>query len=343
MPRHYWLHCVAVIGFVIVSANGELHSQSNSPPAVGVQGDSQSASHAPFTEPNCEKVQSIEAANYCVQRGAAAGSESQAFWTKLQFFGGSFGLLFVAWSLFYSARATKAAVEAASQAAEQVKVARESAQRQLRAYVYVKSDCIFETIWSQDVFDEEGRRQPGEIEIHRIRATFENVGSTPTRHLVYRINEVRIVDHGTLLPNYDYADDENSRLSETVIGPNSTGTSAPFYITPEQFEAIKSGKRAFVWGWIDYNDVFDNSPRHRTEFCHQLLIKTPVGNDPPLVEFLPYGPFNGADRDCKRNPRAYEEVKQRLMPKLDYWPGIGSVAYDEHDYFPPARRSTPQS
>ena len=57
--------------------------------------------------------------------------------------------------------------------------------------------------------------------------------------------------------------------------------------------------RVLVWGWVEYDEVFGNSRRHRTEFCYQLVV---TGSPASWVGFSQYRAFNGADEDCTKKP-----------------------------------------
>ena len=30
--------------------------------------------------------------------------------------------------------------------------------------------------------------------------------------------------------------------------------------------------RVLIWGWAEYDEVFSDAKRHRTEFCYQLVV-----------------------------------------------------------------------
>lgn len=56
-----------------------------------------------------------------------------------------------------------------------------------------------------------------------------------------------------------------------------------------------------AWGWIEYSDVFEGTPRHRTEFSAVLAILGGAAGQKQTV-WEQTGPFNGADGDCYRQP-----------------------------------------
>ena len=66
-------------------------------------------------------------------------------------------------------------------------------------------------------------------------------------------------------------------------------------------------KKIYVYGWVEYNDVFPDTPRHRTEFCSQIVR---VG-DYLRAEGVPLGlhsyeQYNGADDECLFKVMTYE-------------------------------------
>jgi hypothetical protein len=69
----------------------------------------------------------------------------------------------------------------------------------------------------------------------------------------------------------------------------------------EELEAIIAGtQHLYVWGWAEYDDVFEGTPRHRTEFCH----KWSVGGDPRNPtrvshRYAVHDKYNGADEECE--------------------------------------------
>jgi len=57
------------------------------------------------------------------------------------------------------------------------------------------------------------------------------------------------------------------------IGPKATKFSTTLKIPTTLVEQVGDGKaRLFVWGRAEYNDVFENTPPHHTEFCNEVVI-----------------------------------------------------------------------
>ena len=62
---------------------------------------------------------------------------------------------------------------------------------------------------------------------------------------------------------------------------------------------------------MDYNDVFDDTPRHRTEFCFDVTADDVEDRGQTYMRFPAHGRYNGADDDYVRRPRPYEEAKTK--------------------------------
>jgi hypothetical protein len=71
-------------------------------------------------------------------------------------------------------------------------------------------------------------------------------------------------------------------------------------ISAAELEPIAADSEWYLWGWVEYDDIFTGTTRHRTEFCFQIdRVRLPVTND-FLIEFKPHSRFNAADSDCLR-------------------------------------------
>jgi hypothetical protein len=136
---------------------------------------------------------------------------------------------------------------------------------------------------------------------YKIGALIENSGSTPTRGMRTCISFRRFGDDGPPA-DFQYPDGPDSLpLPAPVVGGRSEIASAPMPFVAADLAA----GNLYIWGWIEYSDVYENTPRHRTEFCVRVVV---VGvdedNDELRLQFSPFGPFNGAESDCMRKPGA---------------------------------------
>jgi hypothetical protein len=101
----------------------------------------------------------------------------------------------------------------------------------------------------------------------------ENGGNTPALSVFTRAN---------LYPNkdgvpsdYEYPDfitEDNPIPAPTFVGPKGQVGIGGFEVSVTDLIAIKSGtQRMFMYGWAEYNDVFNRF--HRTEYCFELIVE----------------------------------------------------------------------
>jgi hypothetical protein len=101
--------------------------------------------------------------------------------------------------------------------------------------------------------------------------------------------------------DFDFPDGATAGPTVAMIGPGSTVHSAHIDIPAPLLDHAAAGNQfLYFWGWIDYDDVIDGTPRHRTEFCFQ--IRKQQG----MASFWPHGRFNGADNECLQKPTPYK-------------------------------------
>lgn len=198
------------------------------------------------------------------------------------------GLVFVGgvqcYIIFKTLKETQVVAKAATDSAE---VAENALISGKRAYVFVKK--ITSTIESSD-------RMEGLDKDWHITMFFENTGDTPTKDMIGDVNSDSFDDR--IPDDFDYPDSMRDKI-RLVIGPKQTikhFISFPVYHVDHIFE---QGKRIYVWGWVDYNDVFKDTLRHRTEFCFEMW-KQGTGLGFNICE-----KHNGSDEECYSNPSPY--------------------------------------
>jgi hypothetical protein len=54
-----------------------------------------------------------------------------------------------------------------------------------------------------------------------------------------------------------------------------------------------------IWGWAEYDEVFSDAKRHRTEFAYLVVVS---GSPASHVGFSQYKLHNGVDEDCTKQP-----------------------------------------
>jgi hypothetical protein len=139
----------------------------------------------------------------------------------------------------------------------------------------------------------------------RFIVSWENSGTTPTKHLLTRLAwEVFTPD---IPSNFDFPDRGPAPLSHPSIGPKSSINTASLDIPIDVFQAVKAGTyHLYIWGWAEYNDIFDNTDRHRTEFCTEVLAPGNLADPIPELVFIVRTEHNGADGDAMKKPTPFK-------------------------------------
>jgi hypothetical protein len=151
-----------------------------------------------------------------------------------------------------------------------------------------------------------------------IMPVLHNSGSTPTRHMLTHVS-IEIRDHD-LPDDFDFPDKwpdgEADELKNALafIGPKADIWMPALAVHVVDLDKINSGrKKVYLYGWIEYDDVFPDTERHRTEFCMEIIrvaadYTTPASA--PIV-MRHYKKHNGADDECFRQPQPYPPQQQR--------------------------------
>lgn len=150
------------------------------------------------------------------------------------------------------------------------------------------------------------------VEFWRITPVFENSGNTATKRMMsVHSAELR---SSNLPKDFDYRDvafpdpTKPAFISRDIIGPRAQLRGAPYILPLAEVQAIARGEKVFViWGWIDYDDVFEGTKRHRFEYCYKLSILLDPSN-PKNTDALAlglYGPYNGVDEQCRYDPSPF--------------------------------------
>jgi hypothetical protein len=166
----------------------------------------------------------------------------------------------------------------------------ETARRELRAYVSFAGFKALSGMYENRIIE------------WTISPVWENAGQTPTRNGRNHISwQVFSKDDGP--EQIDFRDLGNATDYPTItIGPRSTveGEAAKISVDTIWFARAIQG-RIFIWGWMEYDDLFGPiTPRRRTEFCSYLdWLGMP---EEQAIAPRVYGKFNGADNDCYRKP-----------------------------------------
>jgi hypothetical protein len=220
----------------------------------------------------CRSLRAAAHGSGCGRFSMVVAGSSLARWLGLR------GILV---TLVFSGLGTRAA-------ARQVRLSRDALIHTDRAFVYP-----FQTMWNavKDV-------NTDKVRSWRMSIRWKNSGNTPTRHLRMWTNLSVRTD--TLLSDFDFPD-EGAGDIPTLIAPQATVDTQELELSLDDLELAIAGKRhLYAWGWAEYDDVFDRTRRHRTEFCYKINVG---GNprDPNKMTFrwITHDRYNGADEECE--------------------------------------------
>jgi hypothetical protein len=175
-------------------------------------------------------------------------------------------------------------------------IARESAERQLRAYVQI-----------YDV-DGEVESVSGDTQsAFRIRATWINTGQTPTRKLCWHLDYD--IAKGNLPQEHERGTMTGGSGAAT-IGPGQKSLDISILVPSNRLGLVKTREmNLHVWGSVEYNDVFLDTERHRTEFS--VWLEVFGDNTDSNFSFLTHthdNKHNGADEECMHPAGSIPEI-----------------------------------
>jgi len=169
----------------------------------------------------------------------------------------------------------------------QAKLTRQALITTERAFVFLEDfDC--------DLSFQSGRGPNLTVTRLTVRPRWRNNGTTPTRNMRVAVNWSHW--SGPMPTGFDYAYGDSSALM--FLGPQATEWSAPIEIPPHVATAALSGNlRIFIWGRVDYQDIFNDSRPHFTEWCYRLHIRNVSGK--VETQFIAEGEYNRSDEDSE--------------------------------------------
>jgi hypothetical protein len=191
-------------------------------------------------------------------------------------------------------RADKTARIAATAVKDQASLTREAMIRTQRAFVFVKRICV----GHQTNLVQSPTGPLVEVIVGwNIGIQWENTGDTPTRDLITHISLHEF--QGEMPASYDFPD-LNGTTTKSLLGPKAVCFSPVFSIPDSQARQTFQGEsHLYMWGWAEYNDVFPDSDRHRTEFCYELLFIAPFPSKSSFTHRL-HNRHNGAEDECSK-------------------------------------------
>ena len=165
-----------------------------------------------------------------------------------------------------------------------------------RAYVFLRE---FQVATTRNPLNDE-------IQTCTIQPIWENTGTTPTRNGRSHVNWKYF--ERAVPADFDFADfDEvgNRVLSydsykPLIVGPRATALSPIISMEPSILRQVRDLQgKLLIWGWAEYDEVFGDAKRHRTEFAYLVVVS---GSPASHVGFSQYKQHNGVDEDCTKKP-----------------------------------------
>jgi hypothetical protein len=196
----------------------------------------------------------------------------------------TFGIVVVA--LGASLWAAYEASKAASAADATLDHARKSSEHELRAYIHADT---FESIF------------PESLEATStvfVQIGWKQLGQTPAKRCASDSNGAFFT--GEPPEDFDFPDRDGQAGEDFFdLGPGQNMyTAGQTFSFAELMETGLTDKRLYIWGWIEYSDMFDGSPRRRTEFCCIGRLGTKPILQTPTVVFQTYRRHNAIDERC---------------------------------------------
>lgn len=127
-----------------------------------------------------------------------------------------------------------------------------------------------------------------------VKLLWKNAGTTPTRNMIVQANWTEI---GAPLPPAGALERYDDHLKLTMfLGPQATEWSTPIDIPPSvATSAWKGNTTIFIWGRVDYEDIFAGTKPHFTRWCYRIYF----GQGPMQPQFIAVGDINGTDEDSR--------------------------------------------
>lgn len=202
----------------------------------------------------CESAQDREDRDLCQQWRMAQAAESQADWTKAQFwitFAEVIGLVLV---VTYTAKTARDAGRSAAAAEATVKVSQETAERQLRAYIHCE---MMKFMYFGD-------------QIPKVHFTIKNYGQTPA----YGLQSTFVMKYTEASQEMDTPSFDDPHIKWESLGDVAPGAFIGSLIevnqpslTSAQRQNLIQGRAAFyIAGMVIYSDAFKRPRDLRYKF-----------------------------------------------------------------------------
>jgi len=141
---------------------------------------------------------------------------------------------------------------------------------------------------------------------YRVTAILRNKGNTAAKNVLGNANAVIL--EGDLPDAFPFADRDSPGVTGSVLGPDVPATYPIDIALQDIISIMLKTRRGYIYGWTEYNDIFEGTAKRRTEYCIEIEV---VGNPEILhgqpgagavLGFRVYGRYNGIDEDCLYKP-----------------------------------------
>lgn len=141
-----------------------------------------------------------------------------------------------------------------------------------------------------------------QIAAWQFKAIWENVGSTPTKNAV---SHVSLQPMPNPMPNdFKFPDLGDQGSVPVVLGPKAVVGSAAIKVDVSFIQAVQESKaHLYIWGWMSYRDIFENTKLHVTKFCRELteIHGSPISGGGTTKFAFRHCPYhNCTDEECSK-------------------------------------------
>ncbi|WP_316180132.1 hypothetical protein [Bradyrhizobium sp. SZCCHNRI1009] len=166
-------------------------------------------------------------------------------------------------------------------------------------------------------------RQNSAIVDYRISFNIVNSGRTPARNYFTAIN-LAVFD-GEIPAGFRFPDrSRDLAAAGGLVGPKSRSYVYFDFFIQDAIAVFEGKKRALVYGWLEYDDIFPDSMRHRTEFAAEIQVfadprSVPIviqGNPQPIMIIRSYGGYNAYDEGCRYQPGHTPMAEEGELPPI---------------------------
>jgi hypothetical protein len=178
------------------------------------------------------------------------------------------------------------AKESANAAQKSADVSEQALIATQRAFIVIKEISV--------ALYREADQPEGQFAGWKIQPILQNTGKTPAHDtIVYTNVEAR---NSELPDEFAFPNKGDDEEIATVTGPQSTANAGHFQLSIAQVREITQRTfHVYLYGSAEYNDVFEGTPRHRTEYCHRVtVVSDPARPHPKCLDFPTHKKHNRA-------------------------------------------------